>query len=53
VTGAEWPLRGAIWKAAVALALLTILSNCAPLVGAAAVVGADEVAEQDGDAGLF
>lgn len=53
MTGAGWTLRGAVWKAAVALALLTTLSNCAPLVGAAAVVGADAVAEQDGDKGLF
>lgn len=42
-----------IWKIAAALVSLTLLSNCAPLVGAAAVVGADEIAEQDGDAGLF
>ena len=42
-----------LWKIAAALVSLTLLSNCAPLVGAAAVVGADQVAEQDGDAGLF
>ena len=41
------------WKVTAALALIATLSNCAPLVGAAAVVGADKVAEQDGDAGLF
>ncbi len=41
------------WKIAAAMVSLTLLSNCAPLVGAAAVVGADEIAEQDGDGGLF
>lgn len=40
-------------KITTALLCLTLLSNCAPLVGAAAVVGADKAAEQDGDAGLF
>ncbi len=42
-----------LWKIAAALVSLTLLSNCAPLVGAAVAVGADEAAEQDGDGGLF
>jgi len=46
-------MTGLFWKLAAAMVSLTLLSNCAPLVGAAVAVGADEVAEQDGDGGLF
>lgn len=46
-------MKNSIWTVLAALCTLTLLSNCAPLVGAAAVVGADEIAEQDGDGGLF
>lgn len=42
-----------LWKTLAALCAVAFLANCAPLIGAAAVVGADEVAEQDGDGGLF
>lgn len=38
-----------IRKTLAALLALTLLANCAPLVGAAAVVGADAVAEDRGD----
>jgi Mn2+/Fe2+ NRAMP family transporter len=46
-------MTATIWKTLAALCAVAFLSNCAPLIGAAAVVGADEVAEQDGDQGLF
>lgn len=42
-----------IWKTLAALCAVVFLSNCAPLIGAGAVIGADAVAEQDGDQGLF
>lgn len=42
-----------IWKTLAALVTLTMLANCGPLIGGAAVVAADEAAEQDGDGGLF
>lgn len=42
-----------LWKTLAALCVLALLSNCGPLIGAGAVIGADQVAEQDGDQGLF
>lgn len=46
-------MTATIWKTLAALCAVALLSNCAPLIGAGAVIGADQVAEQDGDGGLF
>ena len=42
-----------IRKTLAALCAVALLYNYAPLIGAGAVIGADKVAEQDGDGGLF
>lgn len=46
-------MTATIWKTLAALCAVAFLSNCAPLIGAGAVIGADAVAEQNGDGGLF
>lgn len=44
---------GPVWKILAAMAVVASVSSCGPLIGGAAVVAADEAAEQDGDGGLF
>lgn len=42
-----------LWLVLTLLLSATALSACGPAIGAAGVIAADEVAEDDGDDGLF
>lgn len=46
-------MAATFWKTLGALCADALLANCAPLIGAGVMIGADKVAEQDGDRGLF
>lgn len=46
-------MKMTVWKILAALVTMSALASCGAVVGGAAVVAADEAAEQDGDGGLF